>query len=127
MHMSQRRVLNNEKGSSRLKAIVWTGILAAFIYVCVQVVPLYINDYEFKDTMLTAARFASVRHDAPDDIRANLFKEAQKADIPVDLKNIKVSDYNGRVQINADYSVTVDLHVYQWKLNFHPSASNDQL
>ena len=27
----------------------------------------------------------------------------------------------------ADYSVTIDLNVYQWTLNFHPSAGNKAL
>jgi hypothetical protein len=27
----------------------------------------------------------------------------------------------------VDYSVTVDLGVYQWTLNFHPTATNNAL
>jgi hypothetical protein len=27
----------------------------------------------------------------------------------------------------VDYSVTVDLHVYQWTLNFHPTVTNNAL
>src|SRR6185295_2880335 len=112
--MSQRTAQNSQKGSGRLKAIIWTVILASFAYVCIQVVPLYVDDYQFRDTMQTAARFASVRHESPEEIQANLFKEAQKADMPVTLKDIKVADHNGRIDINANYSVIVDLHVYQW-------------
>jgi hypothetical protein len=125
--MPLRTAQNSQKGSSRLKAIIWTALLGAFIYVCVQVVPFYVDDYEFRDTMQTAARFASVRRESPEQVRANLLKEAEKADMPISLENIKVVDRNGRTIINVDYSVTVDLHVYQWKLQFHPSASNDQL
>jgi hypothetical protein len=33
----------------------------------------------------------------------------------------------GNIHINVDYSVTVDLKVYQWTLNFHPAASNAAL
>jgi Domain of unknown function (DUF4845) len=125
--MSLETLRNCQKGTGTLKAILWTGILIGGIYVGFQVLPAYVNDYEFRDTMATAARFASVRHDSLEDVRANLFKEAQKADMPLSLQDIKVSDHNGRIDINADYSVTVDLHVYQWKLNFHPSASSDRL
>ncbi len=125
--MSQRTAQKSQKGSGRLKAIIWTVILASFVYVCIQVVPLYVDDYQFRDTMETAARFASVRHESPEQIQASLFKEAQKADMPVTLQDIKVADHNGRIDINANYSVIVDLHVYQWKLNFHPRASNDRL
>jgi hypothetical protein len=31
------------------------------------------------------------------------------------------------VQISASYSITVDLQVYQWTLNFHPTASNSAI
>jgi hypothetical protein len=38
-----------------------------------------------------------------------------------------VANHNGRIDIEADYSVTVDLHLYQWTLKFHPIVSNNQL
>ena len=125
--MFGNRVRNSQAGSSNLKALVWTGLLIAFVYVCIRVVPLYVADYQFQDSMQTAARFASVNHQLPEDIRASLFKQAAQADMPLKLQDIKVTDRNGRIDIQADYSVTVDLHVYQWTLNFHPSASNSRL
>jgi hypothetical protein len=91
------------------------------------VVPLFVADYQFRDSMESAARFASVNHLSPDQIRANLFKEAEKAELPVRLEDIKVANRSGRIDIEADYSVTVDLHVYQWTLKFHPSVSNSRL
>jgi Domain of unknown function (DUF4845) len=125
--MFGNRVRNRQAGSSSIKAMIWTGILLAFLYVCFRVVPLYVADYQFQDSMQSAARFASVNHIPPDDVRKNLLKEAERAEMPVKLQDIKVNDHNGRIDIEADYSVTVDLHVYQWTLKFHPSASNDRL
>jgi predicted membrane protein len=116
-----------QAGSSNIKSLLWLGILVAFVYVCVRVVPHYFADYEFQDTMQTTARFAVVNHQTPDEIRQSLFKEADRLDVPVKLQDIKVTNHSGRVEIAADYSVTVDLHVYQWTLNFHPTASNDSL
>lgn len=125
--MSGNETFSNQTGSGRLKAILWTAMLAAFVYVCIQVVPLYMADFQFRDTMQTAARFASVGRHTPEDIRADLFKQAQQADMPIRLEDIKVDTHNGTINIEADYSVTVDLHVYQWTLNFHPSVSNSRL
>jgi hypothetical protein len=88
---------------------------------------VYFADYEFQDSMQTTARFASVNRQTPDQIRRAILKEADRLEVPVQLQDIKVADHNGRIDINADYSVTVDLHVYQWTLNFHPSASNSNL
>jgi hypothetical protein len=125
--MFGNRVRNRQAGSSSIKAMLWTGLLIAFVYVCFRVVPVYVADFQFRDSMESAARFASVNHLSPDDIRKNLLQEAEKADMPVKLQDIKVSSHNGRVDIEANYSVTVDLHVYQWTLNFHPSVSNSRL
>ena len=125
--MFRSRVRNRQAGSSSIKALLWMGLLAAFIYVCFRVVPLFITDFQFRDTMQSAARFASVNHLSSDAIRQNLFKEAEKAEMPLKLEDIKVATHNERIDIEANYSVTVDLHVYQWTLNFHPSVSNSRL
>jgi|SRR3972149_6014293 len=125
--MSTNRVRDRQAGASSLKALIWTGLLFSFVYVCFRVLPLYVADYQFRDSMETAARFASVNRTTPDEVRRNLLREAEKAEMPIRLENIKVVDRNGRVDIEANYSVTVDLHVYQWTLNFHPTASNSSL
>jgi hypothetical protein len=103
------------------------AVMVAFIYTCIRVVPHYINEYQFRDTMQTTARFASVNRQSPDDIRQALMREAERAELPLRPQDIKVSNRGGRVDIEATYSVTVDLHVYQWTLNFHPTASNSAL
>ena len=125
--MSGTNIRGSQAGSGRLKAIIWTAILVSFVYVCIRVVPLYFADYQLQDSIQTAARFASVNHETPEDIRADLFKQTQRADMPIKLEDIKVDRRDGRVDIEVNYSVTVDLQVYQWTLNFHPTASNSRL
>jgi predicted membrane protein len=125
--MSRSHIRRSQSGSSRLKAIVWTAILAAFVYVCIRVVPLYVNDFQFRDAMESAARFASVNRQSPDEIRKKLLQEAEMAEMPIRLEDIKVVNRGGRVDIEASYSITVDLHIYQWTINFHPTASNSRL
>jgi cell division protein FtsL len=116
-----------ELGAGRLKAVVWTLILAACAYVSVRVIPVYVNEYEFQDGIQTIARFATVNRQGPDQIRDAIVKEAEKEDLPVRKEDIKVRAAGGNVNINVDYSVTVDLHVYQWTLNFHPTVTNNAL
>src|SRR5579872_2311748 len=118
---------NGERGAGNVKAIVWTVILVAFIYCAVMVLPVLINEYQFQDSLQEIARFASVNRKSNDEIRKSVLEEAQKADLPVQPEDIKVEGYGGNVHINVDYSVTVDLKVYQWTLNFHPAASNASL
>ena len=127
MYATTHRDRNRQAGSSNVKSLIWLGILILFIYGCVQVVPLYFADYEFQDSMQSTARFASVNRQTPDQIRHAILKEADRLEVPVKLQDIKVTDHNGRIDITAEYSITVDFHVYQWTLNFHPTASNTQL
>ena len=116
-----------EKGAGKLKAIFWTLLLAAFVYVSVKVIPALVNEYEFQDGIQTIARFATMNRQTPEQIREAVLKEAQKDDLAISAEDIKVEAVNGNVKINVDYSVTVDLSVYQWTLNFHPSVSNNAL
>ena len=97
------------------------------VYVGVKVIPILISNYQFQDAIETTARFASVNRQSPDDIRTAVLKNAQEADIPITAKDIHVKGEAGHVEISADYSVTVDLGVYQWTLNFHPNAKNNPL
>ena len=97
------------------------------IYLGVKVIPILVNNIQFQDAIESTARFASVNRQSPEDIRAAVLKQAQEVDIPISAKDIQVRGEAGHVEIAADYSVTVDLGVYQWTLNFHPYAKNNPL
>ena len=116
-----------ERGAGNAKAIIWTMILVAFIYSAAMMLPVLINEYQFQDSLQSIARFASVNRKNPDQIRAAVMEEAQKEDLPVQAEDVKVVSNAGNIRIDVDYSVTVDLKVYQWTLNFHPAASNASL
>jgi cell division protein FtsL len=116
-----------EKGAGHTKAIIWTMILVAFIYVAAVTLPVLVNEYQFQDTLQEIARFASVNRRTNDQVQKAVLEEAQKEDLPVQAEDIKVAGAGGNVHINVDYSVTIDLKVYQWTLNFHPAASNASL
>jgi len=110
-----------------MKAIIWTMALAAFVYVMAVTVPVLINEYQFQDSLDQIARFASVNHRTPDLIQKAVLEEAQKEELPVDAENVKVTGSGGNVHINVEYSVTIDLKVYQWTLDFHPASSNSAI
>jgi hypothetical protein len=125
--MCGHSVRHGQLGAGRLKAILWLAFLVGAVYVGIMVVPVLVDEYQFQDAMQTTARFATVNRQSPEDIRATLVKQAKAQDIPILPEDIHVESEAGNVRIRADYSVTVDLHVYQWTLNFHPSASNNAL
>jgi Domain of unknown function (DUF4845) len=116
-----------ERGAGHLKAIIWTLILAACVYVAAKVIPVLIDEYQFQDGLQSIAQFASATRKSNEEIRKSVLDEVQKDDLPVQDENIKVEGHAGNVNISVDYSVTVDLKVYQWTLNFHPTASNKAL
>jgi len=118
---------NRESGAAHFKAIFWTLLLIALIYVAVKITPVYVTEYQFQDGIQNIARFASVNHTAPDSIKKSVMDEAQKEDLPVQMENIKVQGGGSNVAIDVDYSVTVDLMAFQWTANFHPSAANKGL
>jgi hypothetical protein len=118
---------SGEDGKGRAKAIIWTLILVAFIYAAAIVIPVLINEYQFQDSLQNIARFASVNRKNNEQVKQAVLDEAQKADLPVQAEDIKVEGNAGNIHINVDYSITVDLKVYQWTLNFHPAASNAAL
>lgn len=118
---------NGERGGANIKAIVWTIILAVFIYVMAMLLPVLVNEYQFQDSLQDVARFASVNHRTNEQIKQAILDIAQKQELPVVAEDIKVSGTGGNVRLDVDYSVTIDLKVYQWTLNFHPSASNASL
>ncbi len=59
-----------------------------------------------------------------DQIQKAILEEAQKEELPVHAEDVKVTGSGGNVHIAVEYSVTIDLKVYQWTLDFHPAANN---
>jgi hypothetical protein len=118
---------HRECGAGRLRLLIWLVVLLCFVYGAVQALPSFINEYEFEDALKETARFASVNRTPPEQIREALLKVANEDAIPIRPQDIVVTSVGGNVKIDAEYSVTVDLSVYQWTLNFHPSATNFSL
>jgi hypothetical protein len=102
-------------------------ILVAFIYTATMVIPILINEYQFQDSLQNIARFASVNRKSNEQVRKEVLEEAQKEDLPIQADDIKVEGNAGNIRISVEYSVTVDLKLYQWTLNFHPAAYNASL
>ncbi len=117
----------SERGEGKLKAIVYTAVIALVIYSAVKIVPAYISDYQLSDKMQEQARFAVVNRYTEEQIRDNIFKVVQDLEIPAKRENIKVLASNAVVKISLSYTVPVDLFFYHMDLNFSPSSENKAL
>lgn len=118
-----------EHGGSKMSLLFTLVILAAMAFTAIKIVPVYVENYQFQDSIEAESRFALTGYPkkGPDDVRADIFKKAQELDIPVKPEDIRVSMTNGSVEIGTDYSVPIDLKVYQFTLQFHPHADNHSI
>jgi hypothetical protein len=115
-----------ERGGSTVKFILTVLVLGALIFAGVKIIPVYVTNYQFQDSMQTEARFAlsGFPRKTEDEVRDDLWKEAQKQGIPARKEDIHVTIEQGVVTITMDYSVPIDLKVYQWAPEFHLHADN---
>jgi hypothetical protein len=118
---------NGERGGARIKTLIVLIILGCAVFCAVKIVPPYFDNYQLQDSMRQEAAYASATRKQDDDIRADIEKKLKQLGIPADSKDIQVSDDAGNVKISVDYTVPVDLAVYQLQLHFHPEANNASL
>jgi hypothetical protein len=118
-----------EHGGSKMSLLITLVILGAMAFTAIKIVPVYVENYQFQDSIEAESRFALTGYPkkGPDDVRADIFKKAQELDIPVRSEDIRVNITNGSVEIGTDYSVPIDLKVYQFTLQFHPHADNHSI
>ncbi|HVA16530.1 MAG TPA: DUF4845 domain-containing protein [Candidatus Dormibacteraeota bacterium] len=116
-----------EYGGARIKLFLVIIIVGSGIFCAIKMVPPYFANYQLEDSMRQMAAYASAYRKQDDDIRADVEKKAKELGIPADSKNIQVSDVSGNVSISVDYTVPVDLAIYQLQLHFHPQVNNASL
>jgi hypothetical protein len=124
--VGQRQI--REGGSSKLNVILVLLVLGAMIFTIAKIVPVYFANFQFQDAIQTEARFALTGYPKKslEDLREDVYKKAQELDIPTNRDDIRVAvdPTRGYVDIGLDYSVPIDLKVYQFTLQFHPHADN---
>lgn len=116
-----------EKGGARAKTLLTLVIVIVMVFAAIKIVPVYVTNYQLQDSMQEEATYASVNRKTPDQIRTDLTKKLDQLGIPVDGKDIEVTSFSGNVKISLEYTIPVDLDVYQLQLHFHPQADNASL
>jgi hypothetical protein len=117
----------SQHGGGTIKAILWTAILIYGAFVAYKILPAYVAEYQLADKMQEQARFAVVNHYPEEQIRDSIFKVVKDLEIPVKREDIKITANQDVVKIACDYTVPVDLLVYQMNLHFTPSSENKNL
>jgi hypothetical protein len=124
--MLRARGTMKERGGSRMNLIITLLILGSMVFAAVKVVPVYFANYQLQDSIESESRFALTGYPTKsiEDIRDDVWQKAQELSIPVQKDDIRIDVTNKSVSISLDYSVPIDLAVYQLTLNFHPHADN---
>jgi len=124
---TNRMVRDGERGGSRLNLLMTLVFLGATIFVAVKIIPPYVQNYQFEDAVKSECRFAlsGYPRKTEDDVREDIWKKAQELSIPLNKKEeIQVTVNQGNVTISTNYSIPIDLMVYQFTLHFSPHANN---
>jgi hypothetical protein len=118
-----------ERGGSKLNLIITIAILGSMLFTAIKLVPVYFANYQLQDAIESESRFALTGYPkkSVEDIRDDVYNKAQDLGVPATRDNIAVNVQNGSVSIGIDYSVPIDLKVYQFTLQFHPHADNHSI
>ncbi len=127
--MLRSKETTKERGGSKRNLILTLLIIGSMVFAAVKVVPVYFANYQFQDAIESESRFALTGYPKKtlDDIRDDVWQKAQELSIPAQKEDIQVNVANGSVSISLDYSVPIDLAVYQFTLQFHPHADNHSI
>ena len=114
----------NEQGVSKVKILLVLCVLGAVAFMAAKIVPVYFANYQFQDSVQSEVRFALVNYPTKtgDDLQNDLCLISQELGIPTQKDAIRVAMDSHSVEVDLDYSVPIDLAVYQLTLQFHPHA-----
>ena len=111
-----------------IKLVLGFAVIVAAVIVGIKLAPPFFSNYEFEDAIKNEALQSTYSTRSEDDIRLAVVKRARDFDIPLTEKQVHVSrsgSYgNGSLNIEAEYSVPVELPGYSTTLDFHPSTKN---
>ena len=103
-------------------------IVAAALYLCVELIPPYYSNYEFQDAISTEALISTNSSKGEDAIRDTVYRKAQELQLPVTKESIEVhrtgTQGTGSVSIEVPYNVHLDMVFYPMDLHFDASAVN---
>lgn len=116
-------VLTSRRGAGSLGCLASFILIAAAIFLAVQLGKPWFRYQQFHDVMKSSARYAVTLPDSV--IRARLWASADSLGLPKDAKRLKIQRSRSPAQIiiSSEYTETVKLPLYgPLKLKFKPHA-----
>jgi hypothetical protein len=111
--------LRSMRGGGKLNVLLALAVTAALIVAGVQIVPVYVNSFRFKDEIRNRCKFAPVERKAPDQVKEELLTAARELDLPVAREQLQVNAIaGGGISVNVRYTVPVDLILFKITIPF---------
>ncbi len=114
---------NSELGAGWLKTIVALFLIGMAGFVISRVFPPYFANSQLADKMRQEARFADANERTNEQLRETIYSTARRIKIPLRREDIQIERTPSGTRISADYSVTVDLRVYELVWDFHTTSA----
>lgn len=86
----------------------------AVVYVASKFGAVYYRAFQFSDFVYQEVKFAASKRKPTEKIRASIVDEAKNWEIPVMPRDIHITKRGPSFSLEIDYSLTVDLRVYQY-------------
>ncbi len=100
-------MLIDERGGSKLTALIYVMVAIAAIYVAIKTVPPYMDYYSMEDEVRHQVHLSTINPDQV--ILSDIQKKASDLGIPLKQEDITLSrDPNGAFSIHLKWSVDVD-------------------
>jgi hypothetical protein len=114
----------DERGFISFSSILGLAIMMAVVFSAIRLLPPYIANYQFQDSIDNIARNATYSQITERDLRTQVIKQA--TDLGIQLKDPQVTVQKDRSTVNIaiTYEVPVDLVARQVVLKFAPAAGN---
>ena len=116
MKTSDKQNWTRQRGGAKIGTLIWLFMFVAIIIVGREAIPVKMRSSQFEDYMIEQAKFAGGRG-APSLQRA-LLNKANELEIPVDKKTCRVRKTNGRVKMDAEYTITLTFPFYEYDWHF---------
>lgn len=113
---------------TKTKVFFWVAVLGIAIFLCIRLLPPYIDNYQFQDDLNNLARVVTyAQAKTAEDVRADVLHLAQQRELPIRPEQIDVNKTQVGVRIEVNYTVSVPVPGYTFKLKFSPSAGNKMI
>ena len=108
----------NPRGASTLRGMILLLLLVLLGFFAYRLIPVYVNAYDFRDSMRTQARFAAVDQKPFETIRTELYNKAQELNLPIEREDIQITKGPDGTTISTTFTVPVDLSFFVRDVQF---------